>query len=255
MNKKGYIDNPTVGVWSVLWNESTIADEKSLLDLLDSHEQHRYWQIKSHMKRSEYLLAHVLLRVALSHRWQVDLQQWRYGRIKSSKPFIVEPAACSQVDFSLSHTTGMAACAVGWGVTIGVDVESMKKDFDPCSVACNFMSPWEYERWLNMPAGPALERFYATWTLKEAYAKAIGRGIGLPMRDLSISLELTTSNDGATWHQLSSSGNGWQIATLRPAPEYWLGLAVQSDRARIPVMTCNHLSVNDLFSLLENLSN
>ena len=67
-----------------------------------------------------------------------------------------------------------------------MDVEEVKKDFKGMQIASHFFSGEEIAGLAKLPPDLADEAFFQCWTGKEAYVKARGEGLGLPLRDFSI---------------------------------------------------------------------
>ena len=76
------------------------------------------------------------------------------------------------MQFNLSHTRGLAACAIARDVSIGIDVECLERNTDWGSIAGRYFSRFETRALAALPVGERPERFFEDWTLKEAYVKA-----------------------------------------------------------------------------------
>ena len=85
--------------------------------------------------------------------------------------------------FSLSHSGDWIVCAAG-GPRLGADVEEIRP-FDPAS-AEEFLSNEERREIARKSELNRKDEYYRIWTLKESYAKALGLGLALPFRDLSV---------------------------------------------------------------------
>ena len=137
--------------------------------------------------RRQYIFAHGLLRVALSSSApEVKPSDWRFVTNRYGRPYVVAPAVRQAVYFSLSHTNGCVACVVSGCEAIGVDVEEVRERQSLWATAdSNFSSDEIYALRESSP-GEMVDRFFDYWTLKEAYLKARGMGINLPLNQFSI---------------------------------------------------------------------
>jgi 4'-phosphopantetheinyl transferase len=112
---------------------------------------------------------------------------------------------CRDLRFNLSHTAGLAVCAIGRGRAIGVDVEAVDRRAPSKAVIERALRPREVEQVMKAGEGERTEAFLRRWTVKEAYAKALGVGMALDFREVGVEgpadrprLDLT--NDAGQWH-------------------------------------------------------
>ncbi|MDB4929139.1 MAG: 4-phosphopantetheinyl transferase [Myxococcaceae bacterium] len=131
----------------------------------------------------EFLCGRALLRAALSAWSPVAHDAWRFSLNAHGRPAVEHPA--SEVFFNLSHTRGLVALALGRDPAVGVDVERLDRAVRPLEVADRFFSPDEVAGLRALPDARHRDRFLALWTLKEAYIKARGMGLALPLREFS----------------------------------------------------------------------
>jgi 4'-phosphopantetheinyl transferase len=122
--------------------------------------------------------------------------------------------------FSLSHTRGLVAVLVGGGGTIGVDVEPVNRSISD-ALSRAFLGDAEARSLALLHQSDRQQRLLGYWTLKEAYAKALGTGLVLPMRDtqfqigddLSAKLEPSTGpEDRPWWFALPAAAAGYVVA-------------------------------------------
>jgi phosphopantetheinyl transferase (holo-ACP synthase) len=88
------------------------------------------------------------------------------------------------VQFSLSHSESVAAVAVVTGARIGVDIETERPRARLDALAARVLDSEDHADWLDRPGSEQLRAFLERWTAKEAYVKAIGAGITVPVRDV-----------------------------------------------------------------------
>jgi 4'-phosphopantetheinyl transferase len=193
---------------------------------LSSDECRRLDRLRREADRHTFLAAHALVRRALSRYADVRPEGWVFAANRWGRPEIAGPAAAPVLRFSLSHTAGLIACAVARDGDCGVDVEFLDRGGDPLKVARRVLSPEELADLEAQPAGVRRDRFLAYWTLKEAYVKARGVGLAIPLRAISFSLtgeriRITSTPPG------DDLGDGWRFAALRPTPRHALGIALR----------------------------
>jgi len=196
---------------------------RRLLTEDELHRQQRYLQA---VHRHQALVARALVRTTLSRYEEVPPDRWRFALGPHGRPEIAEPAA-GGLSFNLSHTTGLMVCAVTRERGVGVDVEDTRRRVSSLQIARRFFAPAEVRQ---LEAGTSA--FCDFWTLKEAYLKARGAGLSLPLRrfsfrlvgeDIAVSFEPDLKDDQAAW----------RFALLRPASWHTAALAV---RGRAPIL-------------------
>lgn len=195
--------------------------------LLDEDEQRKYRAFRFAADAQLYLAAHVLLRTTLSRYANVPPAEWRFVRGGHGRPEIApESSPRHSLRFNLSHTPGLAACAVTDRVAVGVDVEQLDRPVQYQALADRWFSRQEARQLRTLPFTQQRTRFLEYWTLKEAYIKACGGGLSIPLDGFSFARDAT-----GRWRiEFASSRDGdpadWQFACLRPTPEHCLAVAI-----------------------------
>ena len=185
--------------------------------------------------RRRFLMTRALVRSALSRYAAVAPADWTFTANAHGRPELVDrPRGVPDLRFNLSHTEGLVACAVTIGREIGVDVEHVGRRLTH-DIAGRFFAPREVRDLHALPAGEQPTVFFDYWTLKEAYIKARGFGLALPLGDFAFTLspqarpaitfEPTLDDDPATW----------QFVQDWPTPHHRLGLAVRRQGSDPPV--------------------
>lgn len=134
-----------------------------------------YEQEKDKQKRQqEHILGRKLLNYGLQQEYALFLPEASIEKGVYGKPFLPD---YPQIQFSISHCDGMAACGIS-DRTIGVDIERIRPFSD--KVARRILAEEE----LQMEQDLTPETFFRYWTLKESYVKAIGTGLAHPMKEV-----------------------------------------------------------------------
>lgn len=183
---------------------------------LDEGERARHARIASHRQRLEYLAAHALLRASLSRYAAEGPEAWRFVHDEHGCPSLAPEHGCGWLRFSLAHTSGLVAVAVARDRAVGVDAEDSGRRVDRAVVARRFFAPFEAASLEALPTEELQrERFFALWTLKEAYLKARGLGLSLPLDSVVFHL------DGA-----AVGPPAWQFARFSPTARHRVGACV-----------------------------
>lgn len=181
-----------VHVWCARTDDATDpATLDRLLALLDAEERRRHGRFLFDQHRHLYLVAHGLVRTTLSRYLDVAPQGWRFEFNNYGRPEIAGAPPGPALRFNLSHTRGMAVCAVSWERDLGVDVEDVERKNLTAAIADRYFSPSEVRDLRARPADEQQRGFFDYWTLKEAYIKARGMGLSLPLDKFSYHLQRT----------------------------------------------------------------
>jgi 4'-phosphopantetheinyl transferase len=159
------------------------ATAARLREALPDDERARHERFGDEGAAGEFLCGRALLRAALSTWEPVERRAWRLSHNEHGRPAVEHPETPAR--FNLSHTRGMVALALGRDPMVGVDVERLDRRVRPLEVADRFFSPDEVSGLRALPEAMHRDRFLALWTLKEAYIKARGMGLALPLRAFS----------------------------------------------------------------------
>jgi 4'-phosphopantetheinyl transferase len=131
------------------------------------------------------------------------------------------------VRFNASHSGGLALFAITLDREIGVDIEHVRPMRDLEGIAARFFSTRETADLMSLPEDQREEGFFRCWTRKEAYIKAIGDGLSVPLDSFAVSLE---PGEAARMIQLGGSAGraaAWSMHDLVIAPGYAAALAYQ----------------------------
>lgn len=209
--------------------------------LLDDAERARAGRYHFERDRLVYIAAHALGRTLLSEWAGGAPQDWRFAVGDHGKPEV----AASRLRLNLSHTRGLAAAALTLDHDVGIDVEWLDRKAPTMDLARRFFAPAECVQLEAQPEAAFVETFLAFWTLKEAYVKAIGKGLAQPLDSFAFTLDpLAIRFDAA----LADDPAGWLFRRFRPSPTHLMALALRHpDPAAVTVQT-RRVSVGDLLS-------
>jgi 4'-phosphopantetheinyl transferase len=173
-----------------------------------------------------FLYAHALTRIMLSILLQRPPCAWAFETDAFGRPGLCRGQTEYAFSFNRSHTAGLAACALGIGNEVGIDVEN-RSTGRLLAVHDDWLTAAERAA-LNVLApeakGDAAVRF---WTLKEAVTKATGTGLYQPFGDVGFQL------DPPRFERLPRACAGyWQLAQMCPGPSHVLAVAVRCARRR-----------------------
>lgn len=213
-----------------IWYQDTESLDKQSLELanhlLCQEEQAQRDRFHFHEDRRDFAVAHSLLRKTLSkHAPDCRPADWRFEKDVFGKPYISGESRPTALEFNLSHTTGFVACAIS-SARVGIDVESVRQNMDYVTLVRNQFSCEEFKMVMELPTDTQINRVIELWTLKEAFVKAIGRGLSSPLD--SIRFELGPQGAIRFHGPPNMDASSWQFALFTPQPQLRMAVAVES---------------------------
>jgi 4'-phosphopantetheinyl transferase len=173
-----------VWYWPLDVSALEIVDLRKVLspDELERAARYRFDQ-----HRNEFILTRAILRIVLGSHTARSPENLLFNYSAQGKPALKDGPR--DLRFNVSHTEGLAVLALVRDREIGVDAEKIRVQPDAQKLAKRFFSP-EEQRFLENLSGDELQRaFFRCWTLKEAYIKAKGEGLSIPLNAFDVSLE------------------------------------------------------------------
>lgn len=176
-------------VAATVWRLALVdaPDDAYLLPLLEPAERQRAERYGNAAARRRFLVCRAALRLLLAERLQTEPSSLRLITGDHGKPHLAgQPAGIS---FNVSHTDGLALIALADGRPLGVDVEVFRPARSQEAIARRCFAPPEFIRWQALPQDRRLAAFYTLWTRKEAFAKAVGKGIAIGLDRIAFDAE------------------------------------------------------------------
>lgn len=149
--------------------------------------------------------------------------RFRYG--PNGKP-VFEPGE-QELAFNVSHSGELGLCAVARGGVVGVDVERVR-ELPDALIAARFFSPVEHAALSALDAEIQATAFFAAWTRKEAFLKALGEGVSYPLDRFEVSLGPAEPAELRRVDGDAGPAHRWCLFALDPAPGYAAALVAES---------------------------
>jgi len=165
--------------------DSSQADVNACYEWLSSKERDRTERFKIERSRTAFVLTRGTLRSLLAQYLGKKPEELRFGYESWGKPFLEGE---SSLRFNVSHTDGLALIGVVKERNIGVDVEKVKTETEVARLAERFFSRRENDDLKGLQGDELRAAFFRCWTRKEAYIKARGEGLSLPLHQFDVSV-------------------------------------------------------------------
>jgi 4'-phosphopantetheinyl transferase len=220
---------------------------KRLLPVLSPEERVACGKFVFEKDRLQYLLAHSLLRQTLSQYAPVRATDWRFIAEDYGKPQIALPLD-EPLYFNLSHTEGLVACVVARQPLVGVDAEHLGRSGSLPEIARHFFAPAEVAYMEQHSPSEQHEIFFNIWTLKEAYIKARGLGLSLPLQEFAFELKPGQPPEITFSAAMNDSPERWQFETLRLGPQHIIAIAARRQAESAWRLLASQVTIEELLS-------
>jgi 4'-phosphopantetheinyl transferase len=192
-------------------------------------ERNRSVRFRFERDRQRFIVARGALRELLGRYLRIEPGRIGFVYKASGKPDLA-PELGSRLAFNLSHSADLALIAIATAGNLGVDLEYVRWQPDYADIAQRFFSAAEIDYLTAVPGHLYPEAFFSCWTKKEAYLKACGEGLAIPLNSFCVP---PTANPPHTVADVCVAANGlvpakrWSFYVLRPAPGYVGALAIE----------------------------
>jgi 4'-phosphopantetheinyl transferase len=174
----------SIHIWALdTGSPETVAGR--FLPVLSADESSRADRFRFTKLRDSFVLTRGVLRYLLGRYLSALPASLRFSYGPKGKPALADN---SRIHFNLSHSGEMAVIALTYDCAIGVDIEQLRPMTDMQEIAERFFCPEEAAEILSVPAPGREEAFFRCWTRKEAYIKAVGVGLSVPLESFRVTV-------------------------------------------------------------------
>jgi 4'-phosphopantetheinyl transferase len=200
--------------------------------ILSAEERGRAGQFHFERDRRRYIARRGILRELIGSYLDCDPAAVAFVHNAYGKPAIERGDLC----FNLSHSHGMALYAFCRHAEVGCDIERRDPKFAAEQIPERFFSPDEVRTLRSLPLNEQTEAFFNCWTRKEAYIKAVGRGLSIVLDSFDVSL---TPGEPAA---LRRGCEGWSVQSFEPLAGFQAAVVAHGANWRLNFNTAPLLS-------------
>ena len=153
---------------------------QELLPMLSAARQQKTWKFRREEDRARSAGAGWLLQYALEQAG-IPAEEQIFETTALGKPVL---KGYSDLHVSLSHSGNWAVCAVSQQ-SVGVDVEAPRCTME---IGMRFFQPQETEGLDRLSEPECRDQLNRLWTAKEAFVKALGGGLTIPLNSFTVRL-------------------------------------------------------------------
>jgi 4'-phosphopantetheinyl transferase len=207
--------------------ESIGSDESRWRKVLSPDETTRASRFHFTIDRERFVAARALLRTILAGYLAVRPGDLSFAYSKKEKPSLAPLHAAGGIEFNVSHSGGIALYAFTRGRELGIDIEQIRNDFEVEPIARRFFSAYEQQQLTDFPVPERVGAFFRCWTRKEAYIKATGDGLSLPLSQFDVSLAAQSANALLSARPDNTEAERWLLREVPAGSEYVGALCVR----------------------------
>lgn len=222
------LDLDEIHVWrvSLAQTESCL---QSLQQTLSTDERTKADRFRFPKDRSQFIVSRGALRAILSRYLNISSHILRFDYNPYGKPSLIVTQGGNTLRFNLSHSQGMALIAITKNRDIGVDIEGINPNFSCLEIAEKFFSPLENSVLRSLPEHLQATAFFTCWTRKEAYIKAVGKGLSIPLNQFDVSLAPGEPAALLNVEENPEEASKWSLIELFPSSDMVAAVAVAGD--------------------------
>lgn len=219
------LESDAVHVWCAVLDLRS-SRIQALERALSADERERASRFRFLKDRERFIAARGILRCILGRYRKTDPAHLRFHYNPHGKPTLTGELP-DGLHFNLSHSAGLALYALAQGREVGVDLEVLRPSLAREQIAEQVFSPREVAALRRLPEELQPEAFFTYWTSKEAFIKAKGEGLALPLDGFEVSASSQGLGGMLTVYAQPQEAHRWSLRKISPAPGYSAALAVE----------------------------
>ena len=197
----------------------------------EERDRARRFQFAEH--RLAYEFAHGVLREVLGGYLERPPGDIRFRENSFGKPFLDEADGDRAVEFNLSHAGRVVLIGVCRGRRIGIDVEEIRAVDDLAGICESCFTSRETAFIFRQPGAERMRAFFRCWTRKEAYVKALGMGLSIPLHSFDTLIDHELPCGFVEGGYGSEDGATWQVSDLDAPEGYAAAIALERGAAHL----------------------
>ena len=195
---------------------------------LEADELERAGRFYFEKHRRHFVVGRGFLREVIARYLQAKPETLRFVYGAYGKPAL---AGEQSLRFNMSHSHEVALLAVARSAELGVDVERVRVDFASEDIARLYFSRVEVDTFNALPNEQQVAAFFRCWTRKEAYIKAIGKGLSQPLDAFDVTL--APGEAAALLRAEEDDASRWALSDIDVGAGYAGALAVERPVAQV----------------------
>lgn len=226
------LPNDEIHIWTASL-EKTPERRAEFLPILSSDEQARAKRFYFERDRNHYVAGRAILRILLGNYLGVEPARIEFTYGVYGKPDLETALNGRNLQFNLSHSKDQAIYAFNWDQPVGVDIEYIHPMKNMEEIAAQFFTANECEMIHFSPKDQKYESFFKIWTCKEAYLKANGSGLMVPINQVEIFMTPEGKAGLASIGDDLQQTAPWSLKIFTPITGYQAACAIKDHKKQI----------------------
>ena len=219
-----------VHVWLANLELEIYAMPKFLRDL-SLTERTRAQRLQFDHDRRRFVIAKGLLRNLLGGYMGMKPNEIQFTMGPSGKPEIAQRLQTSHdpIHFNQAHSGHLGIYAFCRNRRVGVDIEEVRPFPDMDQIASLLFSTQEMAVFQSLSTKERQRAFFSAWTHKEAFVKALGKGLTLPLNHFEMSRAHGSLSRIVQNHDHSAKSLEWFVKDIPVSTQFSAAVCVEGE--------------------------
>jgi len=216
----------SVDIWKIALNLSASTLEQ-IEAWLSEEEHQRASRFRFQAHQIQFIAAHGCLREILARYLNINPKELQFIASSQGKPSLADDFRSTGLTFNLSHSNEWGLVAVAYQRAVGIDIEFIRDGLADEQITRRFFSEHEVADLLSLPIELRRLAFFNCWTRKEAYIKARGEGLSMPLNAFDVAILPGEPVEIIRTRPDPAQALQWKLYALQPDDGYVAALSVE----------------------------
>ena len=183
-------NHPPLGLHEVhVWKIGLLASQvqlDQLRTLLSDDELERADRFRFDRHRRRFITGRAVMRILLGRYTGRPPEALDFSYNPHGKPSLKDAGS---LEFNFTNSRDLSLLCVARQRQLGIDLEHLGRHADYAGIVNRFFAEREIEELFSIPESRRHAAFLTGWTRKEAYIKALGTGLSLPLGQFAVTID------------------------------------------------------------------